>query len=360
MHKYRQQLQTSASAISKQAQSKGVTTTMMFSVTLKWVGSNKVLNHFDFDFDQPSAAYCLQQLAAKAIGCEANAARVKYVNSDLNLNLDLAIFPLDSCAPGVDRYERNRGAWSTFRTALTNVKALGTEAEKPSIALHVTLFSQELLWIDKIWSQHDFDSCCFREMPEKARASRRVALAAVTCAYNSFKYADSTLQADRAFVLACCQRCGFTLASVRASLKADREIVLAAVQENGYALKYASLSLRADKEVVLAAVTRDRYSFKYADPTFQADRAFVLACCRRTGYVLEYVCALFQADREIVLAAVTQQGDALKYASLSLRADKEVVLAAVRSNSSAIICAASDLQADDEVRAAANLPHLRS
>ena len=271
MHKYRQQLQTSASAISKQAQSKGVTTTMMFSVTLKWVGSNKVLNHFDFDFDQPSAAYCLQQLAAKAIGCESNAARLKYINPDLNLNLDLAYFPHNYCVfSSTDRDERNCVAWSTFRTALAKVNALKCDVEKPSIELHATLFSQELLWIDKC-SHFLFESDVFSEMPAKARASRRVALAAVTFDSTSFKHASPALQADRSFVLACCRRNGYVLACVCALFQADREIVLTAVTQQGDALQYASWSLSADKEVVLAAVRSNSSAIVCATLDLQAD-----------------------------------------------------------------------------------------
>ena len=325
----------------------------MFSVTLKWFGSQKGLNHFDFDFDQPGAAYCLQSEAAKALGCKPNAARVKYINPDLNLNLDLAVFPRDGIVSSStdDGYERLRVAWSTFRTALTNVKALNTEAEKPSIALHATVFSQEMLWIDKIWSQRNVESSCFKKLPEKARANCRVALAAVTRDSDSFKYASPVLQADRAFVLDSCRRNGLVLAFVCALFQADREIVLAAVKQHGHALQHASLSLRADKEVVLAAVTRDFKSFKYASPVLQADRAFVLACCQCNGFVLSFVCDSFQADREIVLTAVKQHGYALQHASLSLTADKEVVLAAVRHTSTAIVFAASFLQADIEVKA---------
>ena len=242
----------------------------MFLVTLKWVGSQKVLNQFDFDFDQPGAQFYLQNEAAKALGCKTNAARVKYVNPDLNLNLDLAVFPRNGCAPGVDRYERMNQAWSVFQTALTNVKALETEATKPSIALHATLFSQEMLWIDEC-SKDLFHSTMFAGMPAKARASRRIALAAVTCDSTSFRYASPALQADRAFVLACCQRNCYVLEMVCASFQADREIVLAAVTQQGDALKYASSSLRADKEVVLAAVRSNSSAIISAASDLQAD-----------------------------------------------------------------------------------------
>ena len=272
MHTYRQQLQTSASAILKQAQSKG-STTKMFLVTLKWVGSQKVLNQFDFEFDKPGACDLLQSKAAKAIGCETNAARVKYINPDLNINLDLAVFPRDGIVSSSTkhRYERLHQAWSTFQTALTNVKALNTEAEKPSIALHVTLFSQEMLWIDTIYSQIGFNSSCFEKLPAKARASCRVALAAVALDFLSFKYASPVLQADRAFVLNSCQRNGFVLAFVCDSFQADREIVLTAVKQHGQALRYANLSLRADKEVVLAAVRHTSTAIRFAASSLQAD-----------------------------------------------------------------------------------------
>ena len=243
----------------------------MFSVTLKWVGSQKVLRQFDFDFDKPGAQFCLQIEAAKALGCKTNAARVVYADSDSKRNLDLAIFPRDrSMSSSTDRYERLRVAWIAFRTALTNVKALKTEATKPSIALHVTLFSQEMLWIDEC-SKVLFYSTMFAGMPAKARASRRIALAAVTSDSTSFRYASPALQADRAFVLACCQRNCYALEMVCALFQADRAIVLAAVTQQGDALKYASSSLRADKEVVLAAVRSNSSAIISAASDLQAD-----------------------------------------------------------------------------------------
>ena len=242
----------------------------MFLVTLKWVGSQKVLNQFDFDFDQPGAQFCLQIEAAKALGCKTNAARVVYADSDSKRNLDLAIFPRDSCAPGVDRYERMNQAWSIFQTALANARALNTEAAKPSIELHATVFSQEMLWIDEC-SSCILNASMFAKMPAKARASRRVALAAVKSHSASFKYASPALQADRAFVLDCCRRNGFVLEYVCAVFQADREIVLGAVKQHGYALQYASFSLTSDKEVVLAAVRSNSSAIICAASGLQAD-----------------------------------------------------------------------------------------
>ena len=102
--------------------------------------------------------------AAKALGCKSTwLLAVVYADSDLKRNLDLAIFPCGIFLFQDDRYARMDQAWSVFQTTLTNIKPLKTEAEEPSIELHATLFSQELLWLDKICSGNVFHSSCLKK-----------------------------------------------------------------------------------------------------------------------------------------------------------------------------------------------------
>ena len=112
--------------------------------------------------------------AAKALGCKSTwLLAVVYADSDLKRNLDLAIFPCGIFLFQDDRYARMDQAWSVFQTTLTNIKPLKTEAEEPSIELHATLFSQELLWLDKICSGNVFHSSCLKKKTIAGQSTRQ-------------------------------------------------------------------------------------------------------------------------------------------------------------------------------------------
>ena len=67
-----------------------------------------------------------------------------------------------------------------------------------------------------------------------------------------FNFADTSLKADKEFVLAVVRRHGYALRYADASLKADKDVVLAAVKKCGNALQFADASLKADMDVELA------------------------------------------------------------------------------------------------------------
>jgi hypothetical protein len=251
------------------------------SVTFKCVGSFKVLKQFDFDFDQHDAPRLLQIAAAHALCCETRAARIVYVDPDRSFNLDLALFP--NYDDTLARFLRVENAWATLKTVIATKKASSTTSklvQVPSIALLVTRFSRELLWVDSTFkwaSRYDV----FDRLPKEARASRRVALVAVK--YDSFVLQEVCvlLQNDQNFVLAVCRANGLALQKASDAFKTDRDIVLAAVQQNGRALKHASSNLQADRDIVLVAVNNYGCALEHASSDLRADRKVVRAAVHR-------------------------------------------------------------------------------
>ena len=199
----------------------------MMHVTLKWAGSLQVLGRFMFDFDYFDAPYRLQTKAAEAMGCEVHAARVVYSNADLNLDLVLRPRESHSSTNHIHCLEK---AWTLFKPVLKNIKASATTSDsEPCITLLVTQFSQTSLWIHYIAYQNWSDAPAkFQTLPEQARKTRCVALAAVEKNSRCFKFVCPTLQSNRDFVLAAVKRNSFAADFVKAEFLNDHEVARAA------------------------------------------------------------------------------------------------------------------------------------
>jgi hypothetical protein len=79
----------------------------------------------------------------------------------------------------------------------------------------------------------------------------------------------AAVRADRACVLAALRATGNegVLEYVDSSVLADKSFLMEAVKERGCALRYAARPLRKDADVVMEAVRQNKDALKYADET---------------------------------------------------------------------------------------------
>ena len=107
------------------------------------------------------------------------------------------------------------------------------------------------------------------------------------------------------------------------ALRADREVVLAAMAHNPLALGAGSAALRrefgADRAAMLAACQKSGAVLRYATEDLRSDKELVLAAVTSDGNALQFAVKALQSNRQIVLAACQSQGGALRFASAHLR-----------------------------------------
>ena len=275
------------------------------TVALVWLGSNKSIATFDFDFYQSKAPRKLRKRAGEKM--QAKRASVRLLFKDK----DVACRPaaLDANKLLADKAEVLQN-WTGLMSELPTLSGV--------VTLHASRYSKANVFIGQLVSSDFLDP--------QAVSNPQVMLAALSVVdYNLFDKASPELKADRRFVVQACRINGLVLHYAH-EWRSDRDVVLAACQRNGNALRYASDALRSDREVVLAVCQQDGYALRYADAALKADRDVVLAACRQNGNALQYADEQVRADLEVVLAACKQSKNALSYHKLR-PADLKVVLA---------------------------------
>lgn len=114
--------------------------------------------------------------------------------------------------------------------------------------------------------------------------------------------------------------------------KRDKDVAIAAVKANCYALKYFHNDLKNDKDVLLAALDRNLTVLQSIDDDLKKDRNFFFEVIKKVPILLRDAHQDLKDDKELVLAAVERNGNAIFHASDRLKKDRMVIDAAYRQN----------------------------
>ncbi|MBA3721276.1 MAG: DUF4116 domain-containing protein [Parachlamydiaceae bacterium] len=202
------------------------------------------------------------------------------------------------------------------------------------------------------------NGCALQFAHDDLRKERDVVMAAVTQHGCALQFAHDDLRKDREIVMTAITKRGDALRYAHDNLRNDREIVMAAVTQEGYALQYAHDDLRKDREIVMTAVIkyakgRERFVLEFAHDDLRKERDVVMAAVTEEGDALQIAHDDLRKDRDVVMAAVIQRGEALRFAHDDLRKDWDVVMAAVIDDGEALKYAHDDLKKDRDVVIAA-------
>jgi hypothetical protein len=384
---------------------------MLRTVVARWVGSNKQIATFDFDFDQVGAPWKLQSQVATFIAnkdVEPEMVRVccSRTGRELTHSLPCVNKYATHCdkynADFVDKKSQERKSVARKRAWVLLKQSIASSPDRQVVAVTATLSSKtDSLIATLLLAKHS--RLAFENMHEADRANYSVALAALRmhrlvlrsvplCLLHNLDFLAEVYRSvprfsvssywdlfqqfanDRAWMMFMCSWEGDLLQHASESIKADRGVVEVALVQSLDAYWCITPELCNDRRLFAAAVYSHRANKTDSSITkhlvyqllgvndgheqstplnLKDDRQAILAAVKICGQALVWASYTLRDDCKVVLAAVQVCGKALQYASQRLKNDRLVVLEAVQNDGTALAHASAVLQDDYDVVLAA-------